>query len=215
MPSGATRPCAPRRHDALVGVGSLVLAVLLTGCTTSGADVPPPASPARATASDGPSVSATTGTPATTPGTTPGTTPAVGSTSPSATRGTESTVPPTVGGSVPYFSPTDPTGFTLTGRVVVSAARQDPFSNLLQRGALHERPVTLDVVSTPDAPVTPAPGVTVLLATCRCPTRGEGLRLTLPDADALHVLPGGDIAITGTFRATVTAADAITLSRAG
>ncbi|MEP6628883.1 MAG: hypothetical protein ABJA89_00370 [Lapillicoccus sp.] len=145
----------------------------------------------------------------------PGTTPAVGSTSPSATRGPESTMPPTVGGTAPYFSPTDPSSFTLTGRVVVSSALQDPFSNLLRRGALHDRPVTLDVVSTPDTPVTPAPGVTVLLSTCRCPTRGEGLRLTLSDADAVRVLPGGDIAITGTFRATVTASDAITLSRAG
>ena len=127
---------------------------------------------------------------------------------------TESTVPPTVTGSATYFTPTDPSSYTLTGRIAVEQARQDPFSNLLLRGALHRQPVTLDVVGTPDYPVTPSAGVTILLGTCRCDARGSGLRLTLPDASALRVEPNGDIAIRGTYQPVRTASDAVRLDPA-
>jgi hypothetical protein len=102
----------------------------------------------------------------------------------------------------------------MTGRIAVEQARQDPFSNLLRRGALHDQPVTLDVVGTPDYPVTPAAGVVLLFGTCKCAARGSGLRLTVEDAGAVRVEANGDVAIRGTFHAVVTASDAITLKPA-
>ena len=102
----------------------------------------------------------------------------------------------------------------MTGRIAVEQALQDPFSNLLQRGALHAQPVTLDVVGTPDYPVTPAAGVTILFGTCRCADRGSGLRLTVEDAAAVRVEANGDVGIRGRFRPVVTASDAITLKPA-
>jgi len=59
-------------------------------------------------------------------------------------------VPPTPSGGSTYFTPADPTSYALRGPVTVEQARQDPFSKLLQRGALHEHPVVLDVTSPPD-----------------------------------------------------------------
>jgi hypothetical protein len=120
-------------------------------------------------------------------------------------------VPPSATGSPTYFTPTDPSSFSMTGRIAVDQARQDPFSNLLKRGALHEQPVTLDVTGTPDYPVSAAPGSTILLGTCRCPDRGSGLRLTVEGA-GVRVDGNGDIEIRGRFRPVVTASDAITLS---
>ena len=102
----------------------------------------------------------------------------------------------------------------MSGRIAVEQALQDPFSNLLQRGALHGQPVTLDVVGTPDHPVTPSPGVTILFGTCKCADRGSGLRLTVEDGAAVRVEANGDVGIRGTFRPVVTASDAITLKRA-
>lgn len=117
---------------------------------------------------------------------------------------------PTPTGSPSYFTP-DPSSYAMSGRIAVAPALQDPFSNLLRRGALHDQPVTLDVVGTPDYPVTPAPGVTILFGTCKCADRGSGLRLTVADATGVRVEPNGDVAIRGTFRPAVTASDAITL----
>ena len=101
----------------------------------------------------------------------------------------------------------------MSGRIAVDQARQDPFSNLLRRGALHGQAVTLDVVGTPDYPVTTGTGTPILFGTCRCPDRGSGLRLTVDDATAVRVEAGGDVGIRGTFRPVVTASDAITLER--
>lgn len=123
-------------------------------------------------------------------------------------------MPPSATGSATYFTPTDPSSFAMTGRIAVEQALQDPFSNLLQRGALHDQPVTLDVVGTPDYPVTPAAGVTILFGTCRCADRGSGLRLTVEDAAAVRVEANGDVGIRGRFRSVVTASDAITLKPA-
>ena len=148
--------------------------------------------------------------PITTSATTAATTPPTSTGPPS----TESTVPPSATGSATYFTPTDPSSFAMTGRIAVEQALQDPFSNLLQRGALHDQPVTLDVVGTPDDPVTPAAGVTILFGTCRCADRGSGLRLTVEDAAAVRVEANGDVGIRGRFRPVVTASDAITLKPA-
>ena len=123
-------------------------------------------------------------------------------------------MPPSATGSATYFTPTDPSSFAMTGRIAVEQALQDPFSNLLQRGALHDQTVTLDVVGTPDYPVTPAAGVTILFGTCRCADRGSGLRLTVEDAAAVRVEANGDVGIRGRFRPVVTASDAITLKPA-
>lgn len=121
---------------------------------------------------------------------------------------------PSATGSPTYFTPTDTASFAMTGRIAVEQARQDPFSNLLKRGALHDQPVTLDVVGTPDSPVAPAAGVTILFGTCRCANRGSGLRLTVEDPTAVRVEANGDVGIRGTFRPVVTASDAITLKPA-
>lgn len=101
----------------------------------------------------------------------------------------------------------------MTGRISVQEALQDPFSNLLQRGALHEQSVTLDVVGTPDFPLAPGAVVTLMFGTCRCAERGTGLRLTVEDGSAVIDAGHGDVRIRGTFRPVVTANDAITLKR--
>ena len=142
--------------------------------------------------------------------------PSATSVSPSSSRapGTESSVPPSPDGSATYFTPTDPTSYALSGPVVVEQARQDPFSNLLQRGALHEHPVVLDVTGSPDEPWVPG-STTLLFGTCRCPDRGQGLRLTLDDASAVRALGDGVVGIRGTFTVAVTARDAMSLRRVG
>lgn len=90
-------------------------------------------------------------------------------------------------------------------------ARQDPFSNLLLRGALHREPVTLDVIAAPDSPVTAGRPSEILLGTCRCATRGQGLRVSVSDGAAVRDAGGGKVAIVGRFTVTRTAQDAVTL----
>jgi hypothetical protein len=193
------------RHEAatalLVGAGATV-ALLLGGCTT--APAPAPSGPSTAVPSTAGSTSASGGP-----------TPPSASPSTGGVRPTEQSTPPTAAASPTYFSPTDGSGYSLSGRITVDAARQDPFSNLLMRGVLHDQPVTLDVVATPDQPVAPGVPGTVLLGTCRCDQRGAGLRVTVEDGAALVDGGNGDIVIRGSFRATMTARDAVTLSRVG
>ena len=129
---------APAWSRGLAAAAAFVAVSLTAACTT---DTP----------------TGTASSPITTTATTAATTPPTTSTGPPST---ESTVPPSATGSATYFTPTDPSSFAMTGRIAVEQALQDPFSNLLQRGALHDQPVTLDVVGTPDYPVTPAAGVT-------------------------------------------------------
>lgn len=102
----------------------------------------------------------------------------------------------------------------MSGPFTVDQALQDPFSNLLQRGALHNHPVTLAVTGVPDTPWT-AGTSTLLFGTCKCPQRGQGLRLTVVDPAAIRDAGGGAVAITGTFQPVVTAADAVTLRPVG
>lgn len=102
----------------------------------------------------------------------------------------------------------------MSGPVVVEQARQDPFSNLLQRGALHAHPVVLDVTGRPDEAWVPGTA-TLLFGTCRCPQRGSGLRLTVEDGSAIRDAGGGAVGIRGTFIVVVTASDAVTLRSAG
>jgi len=112
-----------------------------------------------------------------------------------------------------YFSPTDPSNFSLSGPVEVNQARQDPFSNLLLRGALHEQVVRLDVVGNPDYPVRfGAPG-TILFGTCRCSLRGQGLQVTVEDGSTVLDGGAGRVRLRGSFRVALTASDAVTLSR--
>ncbi len=100
----------------------------------------------------------------------------------------------------------------MSGPVAVNEALQDPFSNLLQRGALHEHQVILDVTVVPDEPV--SPGKPILLGTCKCADGTQGLRLTVEDGSKVTDAGGGRLRIAGTFDAVVTAADQITLRNA-
>lgn len=102
----------------------------------------------------------------------------------------------------------------MSGPIAVDQALQDPFSNLLQRGALHQRSVTLDVTGVPDQPWS-AGTTTLLFGTCKCAQRGQGLHLTVTDPAAIHDAGGGAVRVAGTFQPVVTAADAITLQPAG
>ncbi len=101
----------------------------------------------------------------------------------------------------------------MRGPIAVEPALQDPFSNLLLRGALHERLVTLDVVGTPDYPVSPGVPGTLLFGTCRCTLRGQGMHLTVEDGAAISAAGGGAIRLQGTFRPVQTGVDAFTLRR--
>ncbi len=98
--------------------------------------------------------------------------------------------------------------------MVVNQARQDPFANLLLRGALHQHPVVLDVTGVPDEPWTPG-STTLLFGTCRCPDRGSGLRLTVQDPAVVRDAGQGAVGIRGTFLPEMTASDAVTLRPAG
>ena len=101
----------------------------------------------------------------------------------------------------------------MTGRIAVEQALQDPFSNLLQRGALHDQTVTLDVVGTPDDPVTPPPGDDPLrYLPLRRPRLGAAAHGG--GRGAVRVEANGDVGIRGRFRPVVTASDAITLKPA-
>ncbi len=211
---GADRPQAvpsPRIAALAAAVAAAVAAV--SACTEAS---PRQGSPTAASVTLSASTPGATGLPPTTaPTTSAATVSATAPTSPvgPSSRGTESSIPPTPTGGPTYFTP-DPTSYALSGPVVVDAARQDPFSNLLQRGALHEHPVVLDVTATPDeawVPGTP----TLLFGTCRCPQRGSGLRLTVEGASAIRDVAGGAVGILGTFLPVVTASDAVTLRPAG
>lgn len=195
--SGSVR----RRLGAPVALGALVLLTAAVGaCTTSDA----PTSSAS-TSRAAPTVSPSPGTPW--PSTSPVTTPSA------ATPSGTTPQPPTIDPDPTYFTPS--AGYSLSGPVTVEQALQDPFSNLLQRGALHHEPVSLDVVATPDVPVVAGRAGEILLGTCRCAQRGQGLHLTLTDGSGLTDAGGGRIAIKGVYTATQTAADAITLTPVG
>lgn len=198
---------------------AMALALTLTSCTSATDDSPHTAQTSTPATTTAPSSGQTSETPA--PPVAPGqsTAPSGQSTVPpgqSTVPPGQSTVPPSSSdlASPTYFTPKDPANFAMSGRVAVEQARQDPFSNLLQRGALHDHPVTLDVVGTPDYPVTPGQSSTVLLGTCKCDQRGSGLRLTVPGS-AVTRAGDGDVIIRGTFTVTVTASDAMTLTAAG
>lgn len=193
--------------------------------------MPNPGAPVPATSSPDSASSATaTGANADPPGTRSSTTASSGtlppsSTPPSSAPPSSTPLTPTGSGSLTspisrtaspsptFFSPTNPSSFSLAGPIEVNQARQDPFSNLLLRGALHEQVVTLDVVGTPDYPVRYGVPGTVLFGTCKCSLRGQGLQLTVEDGSTVLDGGAGRVRLRGSYRVALTGSDALTLSR--
>jgi len=197
------------------------------------APAPAPATSSRDSASSAPATGAAADPPGTPSSTTTqsstttesSTTASSGATPPSTTPPSSTPLTPTGSGSLTspisrtaspsptFFSPTNPSSFSLAGPIEVNQARQDPFSNLLLRGALHEQVVTLDVVGTPDYPVRYGVPGTVLFGTCKCSLRGQGLQLTVEDGSTVLDGGAGRVRLRGSYRVALTGSDALTLSR--
>lgn len=172
----------------------------------TGANADPPGTPSGTITESSTTASSGTTPPSTTP---PSTTPLTPTGSGSLTSPISRTASP----SPTFFSPTNPSSFSLAGPIEVNQARQDPFSNLLLRGALHEQVVTLDVVGTPDYPVRYGVPGTVLFGTCKCSLRGQGLQLTVEDGSTVLDGGAGRVRLRGSYRVALTGSDALTLSR--
>lgn len=174
--------------------------------TATGGAPDPPGTPSSTTTQSSTTASSGTTPPSTTPPSSPPLTP-------TGSGSLTSPIPRTASPSPTFFSPTNPSSFSLAGPIEVNQARQDPFSNLLLRGALHEQVVTLDVVGTPDYPVRYGVPGTVLFGTCKCSLRGQGLQLTVEDGSTVLDGGAGRVRLRGSYRVALTGSDALTLSR--
>lgn len=172
----------------------------------TGANADPPGTPSSTTTQSSTTASSGTTPPSTTP-------PSSAPLTPTGSGSLTSPISRTASPSPTFFSPTNPSSFSLAGPIEVNQARQDPFSNLLLRGALHEQVVTLDVVGTPDYPVRYGVPGTVLFGTCKCSLRGQGLQLTVEDGSTVLDGGAGRVRLRGSYRVALTGSDALTLSR--
>lgn len=177
-----------------------------SSATATGANADPPGTQGSTTTQSSTTASSGTTPPSTTP---PSSTPL----NPTGSGSLTSPLSRTGSPSPTFFSPTNPSSFSLAGPIEVNQARQDPFSNLLLRGALHEQVVTLDVVGTPDYPVRYGVPGTVLFGTCKCSLRGQGLQLTVEDGSTVLDGGAGRVRLRGSYRVALTGSDALTLSR--